>query len=89
MDKFAIHRVLFLEDGHIQVLQVNLPGERLGTASLPGLRATIEIFKIHVITEATYDVEAQPLDSGDKALLGEVGVNHNEIADGQQLLAYA
>ncbi len=34
------------------------------------------------------DIEAQFLDAGNEALLGEVGVSHNEITDGQQLFVY-
>ena len=88
-DEFAIHGVLFLEDTHVKVLQINLPGELLGTSSLLGLRATIEILQAHVITESAYDVEAQLPDTGEKALLGEVGIRHDEIADRQELFAYA
>lgn len=84
-DEFAIHGVLFLEDTQAKALQINLSGELLGTSSLLGLRATIEILQVHVITE----VEAQLPDTGDKALLGEVGIRHDEIADRQELFAYA
>ena len=84
-DEFAIHGVLFLEDTQAKALQINLSGELLGTSSLLGLRATIEILQVHVITE----VEAQLPDTGDKALLGEVGIRHDEIADRQESFAYA
>ena len=88
-DEFAIHGVLFLEDAHVKVLEVNLPGKLLGTPPLLCLRATIEILEVHVITEAAYDVETQLFDPGNKTLLGEVGISHDEVADGQQLFAYA
>ena len=71
---------------HVKVLEINLPGELLGTSSLTGLWPTVEILQVDIIAETTYDVEAQVLDTADKALLGEVGVGHNEITDGQQLL---
>ena len=47
-----------------------------------GPRTAIEILQVHVVTEAAYDVEAQLLDSGNEALLGEVGIRHDEIAAG-------
>ena len=83
VDKFVIHRVLFLEDVHVKVLEINLPGELLGTSSLPGLWPTIEILQVDIIAKTTYDVEAQVLDTADKALFGEISVCYNEIANGQ------
>ena len=87
--KLVIHRVLFLEDVHVKVLEVNFPGKLLGTPSFPGLRTTIEILQVYVIAEAAYGIEAQFFDTGNEALLGEVSVSHNEITDGQQLFVYA
>ena len=69
VDEFAIDRALFFEDAHIKVLEINFSCELLRTASLPGLRATIEILQVHVITEAAYDVEAKSLDSRNEASL--------------------
>ena len=69
INKLVIHRVLFLEDVHVKMLEINLAGELLGTPSFPGLRTTIEILQVNVIAEAAYDVEAQLLDTSYKALL--------------------
>lgn len=88
-DEFAIHGVLFLEDTHVKVLQINLPGELLGTSSLLGLRTTIEILQVHVIMEKRLMMLKLSSLTGDKALLGEVGIHHDEIADRQELFAYS
>jgi hypothetical protein len=77
VDEFAIHRVLFLEDVHFKVLKVRLSDEFLGTASLTGLRAMIEILQVHVIMEVAYNVEDQSLAPSIKALFGEVSICHD------------
>lgn len=53
------------------------------------LRPCIQISETHVIPEAADEVEAKRLDSSGNALLREVGVSHDEIADGPQLSAVA
>ena len=88
VDEFAIHGVLFFEDTHVKVLEVNLSGELLRTPSLLCLRAAIKILEVHVIAEAADDVEAKFLNTRNEDLHGEVGISDYEIADGQKLFAY-
>ena len=73
VDNLVIRSVFFPEDAHVKVLEIDFPGEFLRPSSLPDLRSTIEILQVNIIAKAAYDNEAQHLDAGDKALLGEVG----------------
>ena len=82
VDEFAVDAVVLLEDVHVKVVDINFAGELLRSASLVSLGTTVEILQVDVITESADEIEAQGLHSSDEALFGEVGVCHNEIADG-------
>ena len=69
VDKFAISTVVLLEDIHVKVVDINLAGELLRSASLPRLWATIEILQVDVVAEAADEIESQGLHSGNEDLL--------------------